>query len=121
VTELTIVIGKTVDDKYYFRVRNNDGRLLLTSRDYQHIEKCMNEVYHIQQYRDFAVAEEFNRDNGHQYTITGKEGRMVGESPFYTYLYDMKRDMELLKKSINKAQVIDTSALVRFFRPVRIK
>jgi hypothetical protein len=33
----------------------------------------------------------------------------------------MKRDIELLKKSIGKAEVIDTSALVRFFRPVRIK
>jgi uncharacterized protein YegP (UPF0339 family) len=121
VTELTIVIGKTVDDKYYFRVRTKDGRLLLTSRDYQHIEKCMNEVYGIQHYRDFAVAEEFCRDNGHQYTITGKRERMVGNSPFYIYQYDMKRDIELLKKSIGKAEVIDTSALVRFFRPVRIK
>jgi uncharacterized protein YegP (UPF0339 family) len=121
VTELIIVIGKTVDDKYYFRVRTEEGRILLTSKDYQHIEKCMNDVYSIQQYADFALAEEFSRDNGHHYTIVTKGGRMAGYSPFYIYLYEMKRDMQLLKRSIGKAEVIDTSALVRFFRPVKIK
>jgi uncharacterized protein YegP (UPF0339 family) len=121
VTELIIVIGKTVDDKYYFRVRIDNGRILLTSREYLHIEKCMNEIYGLQQYKDFEMIEEYHRDNGHRYTLLGSWGRMVGESAYYNYLYEMKNDMELLKKWIAKAAVIDRSSLVRFFRPVRIK
>lgn len=120
-TELIIVIGKTVDDKYYFRVRIDNGRILLTSREYPDIEKCMNEIYRAQQYRDFQMIEDYDRDNGHKYTLIGTWGNMVGESPYYTYLYDMKNDMALLKKMIGKAAVIDNSALIRFFRPARIK
>jgi uncharacterized protein YegP (UPF0339 family) len=121
VTELIIVIGKTVDDKYYFRVRIDNGRVLFTSREYVHIEKCMNEIYGVQQYRDFEMIEEYDCDNGHKYTLIGTWGRMVGESPYYTYLYEMRNDMALLKKMIGKTAVVDSSALIRFFRPVRIK
>jgi len=121
VTQLEIVIGKTVDDKYYFRVRIDNGRLLLTSREYQHYDKCMNEIYGIQQYNTFEMVEEFDKYNGHKYTLIGSWGRMVGESPFYAYQYEMKNDMALLKKFIVKADILDNSTTVRFFRPVRIK
>jgi uncharacterized protein YegP (UPF0339 family) len=121
VTELVIVIGKTVDEKYYFRVKTSDGNIMLTSRDYVQFEKCINEIYRLQQYRDFKLLEEFERDNGHKYTLTSASGRTVAESPFYTYLYGMKNDMEMLKKMIGKAQLVDNSSLVRFFRPARIK
>jgi hypothetical protein len=120
-TQLVIVIGKTLDGKYYFRIRIDGGRILLTSREFMRIEKCMNEIYGIQQYSTFEMVQDYNRDNGHRYTLIGAWGKMVGESTFYTYLYDMKYDMDLLKKLLCKAEVIDNSALIRFFRPVRIK
>ena len=120
-TQLVIVIGKTVDDKYYFRIRIEDGRILLTSREFAYVEKCMNEIYGIQQYSDFEMIEEHDRDNGHRYTLIGAWGKMIGESPYYTYSFDMKNDMQLLRKLLRKAEVIDKSATIRFFRPVRIK
>ena len=85
------------------------------------IEKCMNEIYGIQQYSDFEIVEENDRYNGHKYTLIGAWGGMVGESPFYTYSHEMRRDIDLVRKLLRKADVIDNSALVRFFRPVRIK
>jgi uncharacterized protein YegP (UPF0339 family) len=121
VTQLLIVIGKTVDNKYYFRIRTDDGRILLTSREFVHIEKCMNEIYGIQQYSDFETVEQNDRYNGHRYTLIGAWGRMVGESPFYNYSYEMKKDIDLVKKLLHKAEVIDNSASIRFFRPVKIK
>ena len=121
VTELQIIIGKTIDEKYYFRIRNVNGRILLTSREYVHLGKCMNEIYGIQHYMDFELHEEFVRDNGYRYTLIGSWGRMVGESQFYTYSYEMHNDMSMLKQMIRRASVIDNSSTVRFFRPVRIK
>ena len=119
--DILIIIGKTVDDKFYFRICIEGGPILLTSREYVHIERCMNEIYGIQQYPDFVLAEEFIKDKGHQYTLIGSWGRMVGVSPFYTYLYEMRDDMIMLKKLIGKAAVIDNSSMIRYFRPVRIK
>lgn len=85
-----------------------------------HIEKCMNVIYGIQQYNDFVMIEEYSRDNGHKYTLTGAWQKVVGESSYYTYSYEMRRDMELMRKLLRKAEVIDNSSLVRFFRAVRI-
>ena len=110
-----------MDDKYYFRIRTDDGRILFTSREFAHLEKCMVEIYGIQQYSDFQMAEEYKRDNGNKYTLIGTWGKIVGESPYYTYLYEMRRDIELMKKLLRKAEVIDNSTLIRFFRPIRIK
>jgi uncharacterized protein YegP (UPF0339 family) len=121
VTELQIIIGKTIDEKYYFRIRNVNGRILLTSREYVHLGKCMNEIYGIQHYMDFELHEEFVRDNGYRYTLIGSWGRMVGESQFYTYSYEMHNDMSMLKQMIRRASIIDNCSTVRFFRPVRIK
>ena len=118
---LVIVIGKTVDDKYYFRVRMDDGKILLTSRDYRHIERCMNTIYEIQQYNDSEWVKEYDATNGHHYTLTGPWGKTIAESPFYRNVSEMKQDMDMVKQLIGKAEVIDNSALVRFFRPVRIK
>jgi hypothetical protein len=120
VTQLVIVIGKTVDDKYYFRVRTDAGRILLTSREFMHIEKCMNEIYRIQQYCDFEMAVEHGAHNGNKYTLIGRLGKTVGESPYYAYSYEMRRDMDLMRSFLQRAEVIDNSALVRFFRAVRI-
>lgn len=120
-TELIIIIGKTVDDKFYFRVRIDGGRILLTSVEYMHAEKCMNKIYSLQQYNDFEIVEESDMDNGHRYTLIDSWGRISGVSPFYHYLYEMKNDIALLKNHVGKAPVIDNSTLVRFFRPVRIK
>lgn len=121
VKQLAIIIGKTIDDKYYFRIRTEDGRILLTSKDFVCVEKCMNEIYGLQQYSTFVTSEEYDNNNGHKYTLTGAWGKMVGESPFYSYSYEMKKDIHLLKMRLREAEVIDNSALVRFFRPIRIK
>jgi uncharacterized protein YegP (UPF0339 family) len=121
VNQLVIVIGKTVDEKYYFRVRIDNGRILLTSREYRHIESCLNAIYEIQQYSDCECVEERATDNGHQYTLTGAWGKMIGESPVYQRAHEMKKDMDIVKKMIGRAEVIDNSALIRFFRPIRIK
>ena len=116
---LSIIIGKTVEEKLYFRVRNESGRILLTSREYTHLEKCINEIYAIQTYPNF----EFEKDktnNGYHYTIIASWGRAVGVSPEYHHRTDMERDMQLLKAGIGRAEVVDHSSVIRFFRPVRI-
>ena len=110
-----------MDDKYYFRVRTDIGKILLTSREFVHADRCMNEIYAIQQYSDVKIVQHHNENNGNQYTLIDASGRMVGESPFYTYLPEMKNDMELMRAFVRKAQVIDNATLIRFFRPVRIK
>lgn len=120
-TDLLIIIGKTVDDKFYFRIRIEGGRILLTSREYVQLEKCINEIYGIQQYPEFALVKEFVKGYGYQYMLIGSWGRMVATSPFYTYSFEMQMDMNILKKSIDKAVVVDKSSAIRFFRPVRIK
>ena len=120
-TDLQIFIGKTIDDKYYFRVRTAGERVLLTSREYISLEKCMNEVYGIQQYTNFALEEEYDRTYGHRYTLIGSWGRMVAISPNYIHLYGMRDDMAMVRNNVSRATVTDHSALVRFFRRVRIK
>ena len=120
-TDLQIIIGKTIDAKFYFRIRNESGRILLTSREYFHFERCMNEIYGIQRYQDFELHEELDKDNGYQYTLIGAWGRMVGKSQFYTYSYEMQNDISILKKKILTACVTDKSSMVRFFRHVKIK
>lgn len=120
-TPLQIIIGKTVEDKLYFRVLIDGGRVLLTSRDYVHIEKCMNEIYTLQQYEGYVITEDFSENHGYQYTIMTREGRLIGTGLYYATRQSMRNDIHLLKLHIAKAEVIDTSPLIRFFRPVRIK
>ena len=120
-TDLQIIIGKTVEDKLYFSVLIEDGRILLTSREYAHTEKCRNDIYTIQQYRDFVITEDFVNTYGYQFTVLTAEGRLIGTSQYYMTMFSMRSDINKIGKHIAKAEVIDTSPLIRFFRPVRIK
>ena len=120
-TNLQIIIGKTVEDKLYFRILIEGGRILLTSREYVHTEKCMNDIYTIQQYHDFVITEDFVSTYGYQYTLLTEEGRLIGTSQNYMTMHSMRSDVNIIRKHIAKAEVIDTSPLIRFFRPVRIK
>jgi hypothetical protein len=121
VTDLQIIIGKTVEDKLYFRVLTEGGRILFTSRDYGHIEKCMNEIYAIQTYKYFVITEDFVKNHGYQYALLTEEGRVIGTSRYYSSAHGMRYDISIFTKHVGKAEVIDTSALITFFRPVRIK
>lgn len=116
---LIITIGKTVDEKLYFRVRDDVGLLLVTSREYSTLEKCLNELYNIQVYSSFDFQEE-KVTNGHRYALTGASGGIVGTSELYEYSADMKPHMKTLKDDLRKAEVIDQSSTVRFFRKVKI-
>jgi len=116
VTDLQIIIGKTVDDKLYFRVLIEGGRILFTSRDYGEIEKCMNEIYAVQQYKYFAITEDFVKNHGYQYTLLTEAGRVIGTSRYYLSEHGMRNDISIFTKYVAKAEVIDTSALIRFFR-----
>lgn len=116
---LDIIIGKTVDDKIYFRVRTESGTILLTSGEYSTLEKCLNEIYGVQVYTNFEYIEEKNA-NGHRYTLMGVWGKPVGSSELYEFSADMIPHMKMLKEFIGKASVTDLSSSVRFFRKVKI-
>ena len=119
--DLQIIIGKTVEDKLYFRILIEGGRILLTSREYAHIEKCMNDIYAIQQYHNFVITEDFVNTYGYQCSLLNVEGRLIGTSQYYMTMHSMRSDINIIRKHLTKAEVIDTSPLIRFFRPVRIK
>ena len=120
-TDLQIIIGKTVEDKLYFRVLTEGGRVLLTSKEYVHTKKCMHDIYAIQQYHDFVITEDLMNTHGYQYTLSNVEGRVLGTSQYYMTMHAMRSDINTINEHLVRAEVIDTSPLIRFFRPVRIK
>jgi len=117
---LTITVHKTVADRHYFRLRDIGGGLLLTSKDYDTISKCLNEIYILQAYRDFVMEEE-GLDRQCRYLMQTASGNTIAISPPYISVRHMVHDMQLIKENIHEAQIEDHFSRVKFFRAVKSK
>ena len=65
--------------------------------------------------------EDLMNTHGYQYTLSNVEGRVLGTSQYYMTMHAMRSDINTINEHLVRAEVIDTSPLIRFFRPVRIK
>jgi uncharacterized protein YegP (UPF0339 family) len=117
---LTITVHRTVADRHYFRLRNIGGGLLLTSKDYGTLSKCLNEIYCLQAYRDFVMEEE-GLDRQYRFSLQSAWGNTIAISPPYISIRHMVQDMQLIKENIHEAQIEDHCTRVKFFRAVKSK
>jgi uncharacterized protein YegP (UPF0339 family) len=119
---LTITVHKAVNEYYYFRLRNIGNQLLLTSRNYSSLRKCLNDIYSLQVHRDFQLINELHADCMHySFSLKTAFGSTIACSPLYYSSQQMKGDMQLITSTIHEAEVEDNSTQVRFFRTVNSK
>jgi hypothetical protein len=117
---LTFVTGKTVNGKIYFRLKDRHDRILLTSRNYSELHCCLNDIYCIQQYYDVEWVVDPDDDFKRLHYAIAREGRVIARSPHYILPRTLMNDMAKAKAGVRTATLIDTSSLVRFFRPQRV-
>lgn len=114
---LTFSICKTIDSEFYFRLRDEADRILVTSRHYKSMKSCINDIYWLQVYKDFEILEKCEGNEvRYLYYIIRPEGSVLAKSPVYALQRVMKEDLMVMKKGISTAAVIDLTAVVRFFR-----
>jgi uncharacterized protein YegP (UPF0339 family) len=115
---LTFAIYKTIDHEYYFRLRDDLDRILLTSRHYTSMTSCINDLYWLQVYNDYEVLEKCEGSTRRYfYYIVKPEGSVLAKSPVYVLQHSMHKDLQIIEEQISTAAVIDMTAVVRFFRP----
>jgi uncharacterized protein YegP (UPF0339 family) len=122
VPAMKFTIHNTVDEQFYFNLKDVDGRKLLTSRNYPSMMDCSNEIYLMQQYHDFQVNDDPQLNmSSYRFSLSTNSGTVIAKSPKYFSLSQMKKDKAHIKTDLVKASVEDHSASVRFFRPVQLK
>jgi hypothetical protein len=117
---LTFMIGKTVNGKIYFRLLDQDSRVLLTSRNYSDLQYCLSDIYCIQCYNDMEWVVDPDDDFKRLHYAIVHEGRVIARSPQYALPRFLMKDLDKAKAGIMSAAVVDTSSLVRFFRPAKV-
>ena len=50
--QLTITVYKTVEEDFYFRLRDENDNIMLTSIQYSGYANCVNDIYMMQMYGD---------------------------------------------------------------------
>ena len=114
---LNITVHKTVEDEYYFRLRNIAGKLLLTSRNYFDLRKCLCDIYDLQVYRNFMLNNQVDPESKmHRFFMETCFGIVIAQSSVYESMIDMREDMQFIVDNIRTADVEDRSTKVKFFR-----
>jgi uncharacterized protein YegP (UPF0339 family) len=117
---LKFTVHKTACEDYYFRLRNIDGSVLITSREYTSLRKCFNEIYCLQIHQ-YMLEQGKIACNKYRITFKSQWGMVIGQGPVYVSERRMLQDVQLIEASIYEAEVEDRSATVRFFRAVSTK
>ncbi|MBL7697597.1 MAG: DUF1508 domain-containing protein [Chitinophagaceae bacterium] len=111
---MKFTIHNSVDEQFYFNLKDADGRKLLTSRDFRTLTDCSNAIYRMQQYKDFLLEDELPL----RFSLQTTSGNVIAKSAMYASAFQMRIDKKLISSDLVKACVEDHSFSVRFFRPV---
>ena len=111
---LTFTLHKTIDEKYYFRLRDISDRVLLTSRNYSALRKCVEDIYAIRCYRDYTIELQHNGCDGFAFEMKAAWGIMIAKSGTYTFRQRARFDMHLIEEAIHDAEIEDRCTYVRF-------
>lgn len=117
---LTITVYKTVNEEFYFRLRDEHHNILLTSIQYHCYSNCFKDIYVMQMYGqiDF-IFEKCRETKRRKYFLKLNGERMIAESIEYFFEHTMKEDLSKIVKGIKNATLIDLCSTVRFYRRVR--
>ena len=114
---LNFTLHKTVSDEYYFRLRSICGKLLLTSRDYSNMRKCVTDIYYLRVQQHFILEEQFLPRTSQWEFKLKVFGIAVAHSVGYNSKNDMLHDINLVTDAIGDAEVEDRGTTsVRFIR-----
>lgn len=116
--KLTITVYKTVDEDYYFRLRDSQDVVLLTSINYSSYTRCCEDIYVIQMYGKMdMLVEHCPETQRRKYFLQLNGQRIIAESPEYTLDRVLNENISKVIKGIAHALLIDLST-VRFYRRV---
>lgn len=115
---MKFTVHNSVNEQFYFNLKDADGRKLLTSKNYHSLTDCTNEIYRMQQYKDFELEDDPQMAICcYRFSLKTKSGNIIAKSPKYDSLNHMRHDKRQISSELVKATVEDHSATVRFFRP----
>ena len=117
---LTFRIAKTPGNKIYFRLIDGDDSVLLTSYNFACLGDCLNVIHGIRYSIDFDLDVEFLDDSTYMRFFVTLHEEVIAYSKWYLLPRYALHDMDRVRAEVFKADVVDTSVGVRFFRPVRL-
>lgn len=121
-TPLTFTIHSSVDEQVYFNLKDSGGRKLLTSRNYRSLTECTNEIYRMQQYKDFVVEDDLQAERYcYRFSLQTCAGKTVAKSVKYYSASEMELVKCQITSNLVKATIEDHSTSVRFFRRATLK
>jgi hypothetical protein len=114
---LTFAIHLTLDNQFYFCLRDVVLTKLLASREYDDFHDCVNDIYMIMMYKDYKLENEYPGARGlYRFNMVKTSGKFVAKSAKYYSLREMSEHKELIIEEMVFADVEDHSTAVRFFR-----
>jgi uncharacterized protein YegP (UPF0339 family) len=119
---LIFTVHRNVQDEFYFRIRDHEDTILLTSAFYQHLPNCLHDIHTVQQYHNFILECDLKNDESCQrFFLKSSCGRILAISSVYLSFKHLLNDMQLIKSYICIAEIEDRSTGVRFFRRADVK
>jgi len=98
------------NDKFYFRLKNNEGDIVLASQGYASKATCKNGIESIK--KNAQVEKYFEQkisDNGKFYfTLKARNGQVIGTSQMFTTEAAKKAELMIVRKAVD-AEIIDHS------------
>ncbi len=95
------------DQKYYFRLRNTKGDILMKGQGYSTKRTCMNGIESVR--KNCQVAERFDaqvaKNGKHHFNLVARNGQVVAKSTKWEASKQCKTWMSSVKKSAPNAQV----------------
>ena|SRR5690349_20843857 len=116
--KLSITVYKTVEEDYYFRLRDSNDNVLLTSVNYHSYTRCFEDIYVLQMHGEMDMLVELCPETcRRKYFLKLNRQRIIAESPEYVLERTLNEDMLKVVNGVAHAVMIDMST-VRFYRRV---
>lgn len=114
---LTFTIHLTLDNQFYFCLRDVVRTKLLTSREYNDFHDCVNDIYMIMMYKDYKLENEYLDTRGlYRFNMVKASDEFVAKSSKYFSLREMSEHKKFIIEEMAFADVEDHSTTVKFFR-----
>jgi hypothetical protein len=116
---MTITVYKTTHDQIYFKLRDEQDAVLLSSINYNSYSRCLEDIYVIQMYGEIDfIVEKCPETKRRKFFVKLSRQRIIAESPEYILERTLKEDISKVIKGLQRAVMIDMTA-VRFYKRMR--
>jgi uncharacterized protein len=103
------VINRVTNEEYYFNLKADNSKIILTSQMYTSKPDCNNDIESVRNNctEDNSYERKLSVNNMYYFVLKATNGQLIGNSEMYSSKACMEEGIESVKKNENNIKVVE--------------